>query len=118
MVPIALQGPGDPLVDYALADTGADSTALPLDRAIELGIDLENDCVEEEVTTANGVGAQHVYKPGLSAVIEDTQFAVTAIFTDTPVIILGQQDFFARFHATFCSQTETITVKPYDLDGN
>jgi hypothetical protein len=118
MVPIALQGPGDPLVDYALADTGADSTALPLDRAIELGIDLGADCIEEEVTTANGVGVQYVYEPGLSAVIEETQFAVTAIFTDTPVIILGQQDFFACFHATFCSQSETIVIRPYDSDGN
>jgi hypothetical protein len=114
MVPIAVQGPGEPLVDYALADTGADSTAFPLDHAVELGISLENDCKEEEVTTANGRGTQFVYPPGFSAVIEETQFAVTAIFTDTPVIVLGQQDFFARFHATFCSETETLIIRPYD----
>ncbi len=114
MVPIAVQGPSEPLVDYALADTGADSTAFPLDRAVELGISLEDDCVEEEVTTANGIGIQHVYKPGLSAVIEGTEFAVTGVFTDTPVIVLGQQDFFARFHASFCSETETIVIRPYD----
>jgi hypothetical protein len=116
MVPIAVQGPGEPLVDYALADTGADSTALPLDRAVELGISLTDDCKEEEVTTANGVGTQFVFPPGLSAVIEETKFAVTAIFTDTPVIVLGQQDFFARFHTTFCSRTETIVIRPYDQD--
>lgn len=118
MVPIAVQGPGEPLVDYALADTGADSTAFPLDRAVELGISLKDDCVEEDVTTANGTGTQHVYRPGLAAVIEDTQFAVTAVFTDTPVIVLGQQDFFARFHASFCSQTETIAIRPYDEDAS
>lgn len=116
MVPIAVQGPGEPLTDYALADTGADSTAFPLDRASELGISLESDCAKEEVTTANGVGIQFVYEPGLSAVIEDTEFAVTGVFTDTPVIVLGQQDFFARFHATFCSQTELIVIRPYDED--
>ena len=82
MVPIAVQGPnGEPLTDYALADTGADSTAFPLDRAVELGISLENDCVEEEVTTANGVGTQFVYKSGFAAMIEETQFAVTGVFT-------------------------------------
>jgi hypothetical protein len=113
MVPIAVQGPGEPLADFALADTGADSTAFPLDRAVELGISLQDDCVEEDVTTANGVGSQFVYEPGLAAVIEDTQFAVTAVFTDTPVIVLGQQDFFSRFHATFCSRTETLIIKPY-----
>jgi hypothetical protein len=91
MVPIAVLGPGgEPLTDYALADTGADSTAFPLDRAVELGIDLEADCVKEEVTTANGVGTQFVYKPGLAAVVEETQFA------------------------TFCSQTETLIIRPYD----
>jgi hypothetical protein len=117
MVPIAVQGPnGEPLTDYALADTGADSTAFPLDRAVELGISLENDCVEEEVTTANGVGTQFVYKSGFAAMIEETQFAVTGVFTDTPVIVLGQQDFFARFHASFCSQTETLVIRPYDVD--
>jgi hypothetical protein len=115
MVPIAVQGPsGEPLTDYALADTGADSTAFPLDRAIELGVDLEGDCKKEDVTTANGVGAQFVYEPGFAAMVEDTQFGVTAVFTDTPVIVLGQQDFFARFHASFCSQTETLVIRPYD----
>lgn len=116
MVPIAVQGPGDPLAEFALADTGADSTAFPLDRAIELGISLDDDCTKERVTTANGEGDQYKYPPGLSAVIEDTPFAVTAIFTDTPVIVLGQQDFFARFHATFCSQTETLVIRPYDQE--
>ena len=117
MVPIAVQGPGEPLTDFALADTGADSTAFPLDHAVELGISLEIDCEEKEVTTANGVGTQYVYKPGLAAVIEETEFAVTAVFTDTPVIVLGQQDFFARFRATFCSRTETLTLEPYDEEG-
>lgn len=107
MVPIAVQGPGEPLTDFALADTGADSTAFPVDRAVELGISLTEDCRREEVITANGTGTQYVYPPGLSALIEETEFAVTAIFTETPVIILGQQDFFSRFHAIFCSRTET-----------
>ena len=114
MVPIAVQGPGNPLVDFALADTGADSTAFPLDHAAELGISITDDCQRQKVTTANGAGIQFQYPPGLSAIIEDTQFAVTAIFTDTPVIVLGQQDFFARFHATFCWKTETLVIRPYD----
>jgi hypothetical protein len=113
MVPIALQGPGEPLADYALADTGADSTALPLDHAVELGIDLERDCEEREGRTANGTGTQHVYLPGLAAQVEDIQFAVTAVFTDTPVIVLGQEDFFMRFHAAFDRREETITIRPY-----
>ena len=115
MVPIAVLGPnGEPLTDYALADTGADSTAFPLDHAVELGISLDHDCDEQEVTTANGKGTQYVYAPGLAAVVEETQFTVTGVFTNTPVIVLGQQDFFARFHAAFCNQTETLVIRPYD----
>jgi hypothetical protein len=113
MVPIALQGPGEPYTDFALADTGADSTALPLGHAPELGIDLNADCQEKLVTTANGTGKQHVYPPGLSAQVEDVQFAVTAVFTDTPVIVLGQQDFFMRFHAAFDFRGQSITIRPY-----
>lgn len=67
--------------------------------------------MKEEVTTANGIGAQFVYKPGLATLIEDTQFPVTGVFTDTPVIVLGQQDFFSRFHATFCYRTETLVIQ-------
>lgn len=113
MVPISVRGPGEQLEEFGLADTGADSTAFPLDRAAELGIDLKEDCVTETVLTANGEGVQYKYPPGLDAMIEDTPFPVTGVFTNTPVVILGQQDFFARFHVTFCFESETITLKPY-----
>jgi hypothetical protein len=113
MVPMALQGPADPIVNFALADTGADSTALPLKEAGELGIDLDKDCRKERGRTAGGEGDQYVYPPGLKAQIEDVQFRLTATFMDTPVIILGQEDFFRRFHAAFDHREQTITLRPY-----
>lgn len=113
MVPIALQGPSDILASYALADTGADSTALPLKDAEDLGIDLERDCMEEEGRTADGTGTQYVYPPGLAAEVEDVQFQVMATFMDTPVILLGQEDFFRRFHAAFDHREQTISLRPY-----
>jgi gag-polyprotein putative aspartyl protease len=113
MVPIALQGPGEILTDFALADTGADSTALPLDHAADLGIDLERDCRKEIGRTANGPGDQFVYAPGLAAQVEDIQFRVMATFMETPVIILGQEDFFRRFHAAFDHREQTLTIRAY-----
>lgn len=113
MVPIALQGPGEPLVTYALADTGADSTALPLAEAEALGIDLARDCQKEIGRTANGVGEQFIYVDGLAAQIEDIQFRLMATFMDTPVIVLGQEDFFRRFHAAFDHREQTITIRPF-----
>lgn len=113
MVPVAFQGPAEPLAALALADTGADSTAFPLDYAAELGIDLDQDCERKELQTASGQGSQYVYPPGLTAQIEDVRFSVTGVFSDTPVIILGQEDFFARFHAAFDRQAQTITIRPY-----
>ena len=113
MVPIAMQGPAEPIVNYALADTGADSTALPLKEAKELGIDLEKDCRQEVDRTAGGKGMQFVYEPGLAAQIEDVQFPLSATFMDTPVIILGQEDFFKHFKVTFDHRAQQITLRPY-----
>jgi hypothetical protein len=113
MVPIALKGPGDPLVGYALADSGADSTALPLAEAPVLGIDLERDCTLKMGNSANGAGEQYVYGGTLEAQIEDVQFRVTATFMDTPVILLGQEDFFRRFHVAFDARAQTVTLRPF-----
>lgn len=113
MVPIGLQGPGEPLVVYALADSGADSTALPLAEAAVLGIDLEKDCRKERGGSANGMGDQYVYDGTLEAQVEDIQFRVTATFMETPVILLGQEDFFRRFHVAFDHRAQTVSLRPY-----
>lgn len=113
MVPIGLKGPGDPLVVFGLADSGADSTALPLAEAAVLGIDLERDCRKETGGSANGLGDQYVYEETLEAQIEDVQFRVTATFMDTPVILLGQEDFFRRFHVAFDHRAQTVSLRPY-----
>jgi hypothetical protein len=114
MVPIALKGPADEvLTGYALADSGADSTALPLAEAAVLGIDLETDCVKKQGGSANGPGDQWVYKGTLEAQVEKVRFRLTATFMDTPVILLGQEDFFSRFHVAFDFREQTVTLRPF-----
>lgn len=117
MVPIGLKGPADPLVVYGLADSGADSTALPLAEAPVLGIDLEEDCRKATGGSANGPGDQYIYKGTLEAQVEDIQFRITATFMDTPVILLGQVDFFRRFHVTFDYRAQQISLRPYPVDA-
>jgi hypothetical protein len=115
MVPIGLKGPADPLIVYGLADSGADSTALPLAEATVLGIDLEEDCDKTTGGSANGPGDQYIYKGTLEAQVEDVQFRITATFMDTPVILLGQADFFRRFHVSFDYQSQQISLRPYPV---
>ena len=98
---------------YALADSGADSTAIPLAEAAVLGIDLERDCRREVGGSANGAGEQFGFNGTLEAQVEDVQFRVTATFMDTPVILLGQEDFFRRFHVAFDHREQAVTIRPF-----
>jgi hypothetical protein len=115
MVPISVQGPNGQIVStWALADTGADSTAFPLKDAEDFGIKLKTDCAKEKGMSADGPDSeQWIYRSGLPAQIEDVQFQLLATFMDTPVILLGQEDFFMRFHVSFDRREQKVTLRPY-----
>lgn len=115
MVPVALQAPNGVIVPtWAYADTGADSTAFPLAFAEAFGIDLEKECTQETgITASDPESAQYVFTPGLMAQIEDVQLPLAATFMQTPLVLLGQEDFFSRFKVTFDHRRQRVTLKPY-----
>lgn len=112
MVPIAVQGPKAIVSDYGLADTGADTTSFPMAHMTDFGIE-RSDCDEEEITSAAGIGRQFIYPARLRAQVEDVQFEVIPAFMETPVILLGQEDFFTHFEVTFDHRAQKVTLRPY-----
>jgi len=112
MVPISVRGPKAIVSDHALADTGADSTSFPLGHMDDFGIG-RGECNEQEVTSADGAGTQFVYPKPLLAQVEDVQFPIIAAFMDTPVVLLGQEDFFKHFEVTFDYRGQRVVLKPY-----
>lgn len=115
MVPVAIQAPTDVIVaTWALADTGADSTAFPIESARDFGIDIGRDCAEEKGMSASDPDSpQFVYRPGFMAQIEDVQFPMFVTFMDTPQILLGQEDFFRQFKVTFDHRRQKVSLMPY-----
>lgn len=79
-----------------------------------LGIDLDADCKKETGISAAGGGAtQYIYSPGLLGEAAGHQFRMLAVFMDTPLILLGQEDFFRSFHVSFDRREETFTIRPF-----
>jgi Aspartyl protease len=98
----------------ALVDSGADSSMFPLDWAARLGIDVQNDCVESENNTAGGKTKTYYYPPGIDAVVMGQKTHLYATFGATlDILILGREDFFARFKVSFDQQAKTFTLEPY-----
>ena len=101
------------MATMAVIDSGADSSALPFSHADALGIDLEKDCHVETGMSSGGESEQRIYTPGLVGEVFGHRFRMTAVFTDTPLILLGQEDFFMRFHVAFDRRAETVTLRAY-----
>jgi hypothetical protein len=111
IVDITLSGPADlPLSTMAVVDSGADGSALPLSFAAELGIDLDADCACETGMSSSGDAEHRIFRPGLEAVVYGHRFRIDATFSDTPLILLGQEDFFMKFHIAFDRPGERFTL--------
>jgi hypothetical protein len=97
----------------AVVDSGADSSALPISYASALGIDIDQDCTEAKGMSAGGESAQWIYTPGLRAEVFGREFKMVAMFTKTPLILLGQADFFMQFHVAFDGRAKELTLRAY-----
>jgi hypothetical protein len=111
IVDITLSGPGElPLSTMAVVDSGADSSALPMHFAVELGIDLDEDCARATGMSSSGDAEHRIYRPGLQADVYGHRFQIDATFSETPLIVLGQEDFFMKFHVAFDRPGKQFTL--------
>lgn len=111
VVDITIIGPGEPLSTMAMVDSGADSSALPVSLAAELGIDLDSECKTEIGMSSGGDTENRVYRPGLQAEVFGHRFKMAATFSATPMILLGQEDFFMHFHVAFDRPAKEFTLR-------
>jgi hypothetical protein len=111
VVDITIIGPGEPLSTMAMVDSGADSSALPISLAKDLGIDLDSECSTETGMSSGGDTENRVYRPGLQGEVFGHRFKMDATFSNTPMILLGQEDFFMHFHVSFDRPAKEFTLR-------
>jgi hypothetical protein len=99
----------------ALIDSGADCSCFPVIWAEQLGVDLAA-CVARTGNTAGGSTEQFRWVPGLNAEIAGVEVQLTAVFTSTPIALLGRQDFFRVFRVNFDERSRSFTLTRYDDD--
>jgi hypothetical protein len=112
-VPVELRGPNGAVIrDSGLVDSGADSSGFPLwiMKSFEI---RKRDCREEEFETAGGPAKQWIWDDGIDATILGRRLKLHGVFCDTPVLLLGREDFFARFKVRFDERAFTFRVEPY-----
>jgi hypothetical protein len=113
IVALQVTGPnGKTIIDSALLDTGADTSAFPLHWMRRLGI-RKKDCSAQEFLTAGGCARQWSYEPGLEAVVLERCFRLYAVFVDTPVALLGRDDFMSEFELWFDHRGSRFSLRPY-----
>jgi predicted aspartyl protease len=113
MIPIRLYGVGGAVVeDSALIDTGADSSAFPLSMMSRLGIQ-EADCDPGTFESAGGEAKKWTYRRSLNAQIAGQEIELKAVFCNTPVSLLGREDFLGRFRVGFDQRKSRYRIQPY-----
>lgn len=98
--------------DSALIDTGADTSAFPEHWLKRLGI-LKKDCEFRRFTTAGGIGKQWRHPDRLQANIAGRQLLLEACFVNTPVVLLGREDFLMHFEVAFDQRNSRFRIRPY-----
>jgi len=99
---IELKGPTGQKLDLpipALLDSGADSSVFPIELAELLGVSLPK-CRKEAFDSADGDGTEFVWDEPLTATFDGQTVKLTAAFADTPIALLGRDDFFVHYLVT------------------
>jgi hypothetical protein len=117
LINFKLVGPnGSTVEDSGLIDTGADSSAFPLWMMDSFGISKE-ECEENDFDTSGGAAKQWVWQANgedsFAATILDRRVRLKAVFTDTPVPLLGRDDFLACFKVLFAQRGPWYAIRPY-----
>ena len=99
--------------DAALIDSGADRSAFPLHWLRRLKIRKTVDCHQRTFDGAGGRGRQWVYESGVRAVIEDREIRLAGCFVNSPVILLGREDFLCKFEVRLDQQNARYFLCPY-----
>ncbi len=99
---------------YGLLDSGCDYSSFPVAWAEDLGIDLDA-CDETEGSTAGGDAKRFLYKPGIDAIVFGRKIHLAAFFSPgLPLALLGREDFFRYFRASFDQRTESFQLDAYE----
>jgi len=116
-VPITLLHPktGEPVVhEWALVDTGADCTMLPLQHAVQLGLGPE-PIEGGSYTPKTGLAPRFSCDVPLRCELVGHRFELpsTDFYVAQPFIALGRDDFLEQFECHFDQRAKTLTVALY-----
>lgn len=102
-----------PVSFFGLVDSGADNSLFPISVMTNLGID-QSDCDEHQNIGSSGIGIRYCWKRGkLAADFYGVTVDLCVEFSDTPFILLGRSDFFARFSVAFDQKNLRFTLEEY-----
>ncbi len=112
-----LFGPdGSAIEDFALVDSGADHSAFPLWMMETFGIS-KTDCHEHKFPAAGCEGTSWSWQDAdgehLRARVRGRELPLRAVFTDTPIALLGRNDFLRRFKVKLNQRAQAFAIKPY-----
>jgi hypothetical protein len=112
-VPLVLHSTRGPAFRVtALVDSGADASCFPLGWARPLGVDL-NQCEPTPAMTAGGTAVQYHWRPGIDATVDNRRLRLRVVFAPLDICLVGRDDFFAQFVATFDQRRRILTLEPY-----
>lgn len=115
MVPITLVGPeGDELQEWAVVDTGADHSCIPIELMAPLGVTL-GACAMEDAKTDGAVTPLPRYVAGMETrVLSSWRLTLRPHFIpDWRFVLLGREDFGAAFKWTLDERARKLTLEAY-----
>lgn len=112
---VGLIGPKGSGWTRGLIDSGASSTAIPIELADQIGVDLSR--ATTKTAYANGVGEMYCPVEPLSIVIAGrTIELVEPVFGQWGEILLGRIDVFAHFRVLIDERKQEFVLDPYESE--
>lgn len=113
VISLALRGPSRVDVPIlGLVDSGADYSVLPLGLTSLLGIDI-GQCQQIEGHSAGGHTDYFIWAKPLRTKLLGRDIQLKATFGNTPVALLGREDFFANFKVSFDQRKKRFRLDAY-----
>jgi hypothetical protein len=116
MLPVSLSrvdGTVIPVPFNALVDSGADGSMFKLDMMPVFGV-TKADCDEREQKGAGGTSTFYCWKGGtVNASFLGVKMNLILQFSDTPMVLLGREDFFSYFKIEFDHAQKHFVLDEY-----